>query len=89
MLRKEWLSPSMVRLHFGGDDVAALPELTFTDHYVKLLFAPAGADYRWPFDPELIRADRPAAEWPVTRTYTIRSVDTHHGGDGDRLRRAR
>jgi NADPH-dependent ferric siderophore reductase len=75
VLRKEWLSPSMVRLHFGGDDLSALPELTFTDHYVKLLFPPAGADYRWPFDPEQIRADRPAAEWPVTRTYTIRSFD--------------
>src|SRR5687768_2618520 len=75
VLRKEWLSPSMVRLHFGGDDLRALPELTFTDHYVKLLFPSAGADYRWPFDPEQIRADRPAAEWPVTRTYTIRSFD--------------
>lgn len=75
MLRKEWLSPGMVRLHLGGDDLRAFPELTFTDHYVKLLFAPRGAQYRWPFDPEQIRADRPAAEWPVTRTYTIRSFD--------------
>ena len=31
--------------------------------------------YTWPFDPEQIRADRPAEEWPVTRTYTIRSYD--------------
>lgn len=75
VLRKEWLSPGMVRLFFGGDDLRALPELTFTDHYVKLLFPPAGADYRWPFDPERIRSERPAEEWPVTRTYTIRSFD--------------
>lgn len=65
----------MVRLHLGGNDLRALPELTFTDHYVKLLFPPAGANYRWPFDPEQIRAERPAEEWPVTRTYTIRSFD--------------
>lgn len=69
----------MVRLFFAGDDVRGLPELTFTDHYVKLLFPPAGADYRWPFDPERIRAERPAEQWPVTRTYTIRSFDRATG----------
>ena len=69
----------MVRLYFVGDDVRGLSELTFTDHYVKLLFPPAGADYRWPFDPEQIRAERPAEEWPVTRTYTIRSFDPATG----------
>ena len=69
----------MVRVVLVGDDVTALPELTFTDNYVKLLFAPAGADYRWPFDPERIRAERPAEEWPVTRTYTIRSLDRATG----------
>ena len=69
----------MVRLHLVGDDVQALPDLTLTDHYVKLLFPPAGADYRWPFDPEQIRAERPAEEWPVTRTYTIRSLDRVSG----------
>ncbi len=79
VLRKEWLSPGMVRLHLVGDDVQALPELTLTDHYVKLLFPPAGADYHWPFDPEQIRAERPAEEWPVTRTYTIRSLDRATG----------
>lgn len=75
MLRKEWLSPGMVRVHLGGEDLRALPALTFTDHYVKLLFPPPGADYAWPFDPERIRAERPAGQWPVTRTYTIRSFD--------------
>lgn len=75
VLRSEWLSPGMVRVHFGGDDLREIPALTFTDHYVKLLFAPAGADYRWPFDPEQIRAELSPAHWPVTRTYTIRSFD--------------
>ncbi len=79
VLRKEWLSPGMVRLHLGGDDVRGLAELTFTDHYVKLLFPPAGADYSWPFDLEQVRAERPADEWPVTRTYTIRAFDPATG----------
>lgn len=75
VLGKEWLTPRMVRVYLGGDGLRALPELTFTDHYVKLLFPPSTAGYRWPFDPEQIRAERPAVEWPVTRTYTIRSFD--------------
>src|SRR6478736_4090399 len=79
VLRTETLSPSLVRIVFGGPDLAALPELTYTDHYVKLLFPPAGADYAWPFDTEEIRGSRPAQLWPVTRTYTIRSFDRDIG----------
>jgi NADPH-dependent ferric siderophore reductase len=77
--RKEWLNPDMVRVHFTGPDLADLPELTFTDHYVKILFAPEGADYRWPFDPDEVQAGAPREQWPVTRTYTIRSFDRATG----------
>ncbi len=79
VLRTEVLSPSLVRVVLGGPELAALPELTFTDHYVKLLFPPVGADYDWPFDPDEIRAIRPAEQWPVTRTYTIRWFDRDSG----------
>lgn len=75
----EWLTPDMVRVHFTGADLAELPELTFTDHYVKLLFPPEGADYSWPFDPEELRETAPREQWPVTRTYTIRSFDRESG----------
>jgi NADPH-dependent ferric siderophore reductase len=75
VLRTETLSPSLVRVVLTGRDLASLPELEFTDHYVKLLFPPPGADYAWPFDPDQIRATRPAELWPVTRTYTIRWFD--------------
>lgn len=73
--RTEWLSPGMIRVVFTGPDLIELPELTYTDHYLKMLFPPTGADYRWPFDVEQVRASRPADQWPVTRTYTIRSFD--------------
>lgn len=79
VVSKEWLTPDLIRVVLGGADVASLPELIFTDHYVKLLFPPAGADYAWPFDPEQVREERPAEQWPVTRTYTIRSVDREAG----------
>ena len=79
VLRTEQLSPAMVRVVLGGPDLTALPELEFTDHDVKLLFPPPGAGYAWPFDPDEIRSTRPADEWPVTRTYTIRSFDRRTG----------
>ncbi len=75
VVRSEWLSPGMVRVVLTGPDLSELPELTFTDHYLKLLFPPAGADYRWPFDEDEIKQTRPREQWPTTRTYTIRSFD--------------
>jgi NADPH-dependent ferric siderophore reductase len=75
VVRREQLTPGMVRVVLTGPDLAELGELPFTDHYVKLLFPPPGADYSWPFDPEEIRTTRSAELWPVTRTYTIRWYD--------------
>jgi NADPH-dependent ferric siderophore reductase len=49
--------------------------MSCTDHYVKILFAPHGCDYRWPFDPDALKAEEPAHRWPVTRTYTVRAYD--------------
>ena len=75
VVRARWLTPSMRRLVFTGPDLACLRELPYTDHYVKILFAPHGSDYRWPFDPDALRATAPAERWPVTRTYTVRAYD--------------
>ncbi len=75
VVRTEHLTKSYVRVVLTGGDLASLPDLQHTDHYVKLLFAPPGADYAWPFDPDEIRASRPRELWPVTRTYTIRWFD--------------
>lgn len=71
----EWLTPELVRVRFTGPDLAELPELTYTDHYIKIFFPPDGANYRWPFDPDGLRETAPRDQWPVTRTYTIRSLD--------------
>jgi NADPH-dependent ferric siderophore reductase len=71
----EWLSPELVRVRLTGAGVADLPELTYTDHYIKILFPPAGADYQWPFDPDELRISAPRELWPVTRTYTIRWLE--------------
>ncbi len=71
----EWLSPSMVRVLFTGPDLVVMRDRPYTDHYIKMLFAPAGAPYAWPFDPEQVREEQAPEHWPVTRTYTVRSYD--------------
>ncbi|MFZ0040710.1 MAG: siderophore-interacting protein [Solirubrobacteraceae bacterium] len=76
-----WLTPRMVRIEFGGEDLEGFAAGEFTDHYVKLQFPPVGADYAAPFDVEEVRATHPRDEWPRTRTYTVRAWDP----EGQRL----
>jgi NADPH-dependent ferric siderophore reductase len=87
----ERLSPRMVRVVLGGEDLRDFGAGRFTDHYVKLLLPPPGAPYRSPFDVDDIRARLPREQWPRTRTYTVRAWDpertrltidfVHHGDD--------
>src|SRR3954466_93637 len=69
----------MIRVVLGGEGLAGFPAGAFTDHYVKLLFPPAGATYGAPFDVEQVRAELPAEQWPMTRTYTVRAWDAGAG----------
>ncbi|GAA5065409.1 NADPH-dependent ferric siderophore reductase [Thermocatellispora tengchongensis] len=87
-----WLTPHMIRVVLGGEGLADFEAGAYTDHYVKLLFAPPGVSYPEPFDIEAIRRDLPREQWPVTRTYTVRRWDpaareltidfVHHGDRG-------
>lgn len=45
VVRTERLSPELVRVVFTGPDVATLPELQFTDHYIKMLFGETRRTY--------------------------------------------
>ncbi len=90
--RTERLTPHMIRVVFGGGDLAAFPDTPYTDRYVKLQFPRPGVRYPEPFDLELIRAELPREQWPATRTYTVRALDhatgeltidfVHHGDAG-------
>ncbi|KAB3520955.1 siderophore-interacting protein [Corynebacterium sp. zg254] len=75
---KESVSPAMVRIRANAPGLIGR-ELTKTDHYVKILFVPEGAPYSWPFDLAHIKDTQPKKYRPVTRTYTLRSVDTETG----------
>lgn len=68
----------MVRLTLTPSVPVADLGLEYTDHYVKLLFPPAGASWSWndaDLDPATLRDVYPREEWPVMRTYTLRSWD--------------
>lgn len=89
--RTHRVTPHMVRVVLGGPDLADLTT-EHADSYVKLVFGVPGVVYDEPFDVARIREERPRTEWPVQRTYTLRSLDpvrgevtidfVHHGDEG-------
>ncbi|MEV7566695.1 siderophore-interacting protein [Streptomyces tanashiensis] len=78
VVHTERITPHMVRVVLGGPGLDGFAADTYTDHYVKLLFAPEGVTYPEPFDMERIRAEFPREQWPTTRTYTVRAWDAVH-----------
>ncbi|MFF0066200.1 siderophore-interacting protein [Streptomyces sp. NPDC005279] len=75
VVRVERITPHMVRVVLGGEGLAGFAIDEYTDHYIKLLFAPQGVTYPEPFDIERIREEFPRDQWPTNRTYTVRSWD--------------
>lgn len=75
VLRREQLSPHMVRVVAGGPGFAGYVNNAFVDRYVKILFPQPGVDYAEPLDLAAIRESLPRDQWPHTRTYTVRWVD--------------
>lgn len=75
VLETERLSPHLIRVVVGGDDLEGFAAGEFTDHYVKLHLPPSGAEYRAPFDTEEVKERYPREQWPRVRTYTVRDWD--------------
>ncbi|MFJ4208368.1 siderophore-interacting protein [Paenarthrobacter sp. NPDC089675] len=75
VLRKEVLSPHMVRIVAGGPGFSDFANNEYVDRYVKIVFPQPGVDYQLPLDLWAIRETMPREQWPHTRTYTIRWVD--------------
>lgn len=79
VLRTEWRTPHMIRVVLGGDGLADFHDNNDADHYVKLLFPPEGVTYPQPFDLDAIQRDLPREQWPIRRTYTVRSFQPELG----------
>jgi NADPH-dependent ferric siderophore reductase len=75
VLRTEQLSPTMVRVVFGGSGLARFAANEYSDAYVKLVFLRPGVDYPRPVDLNAIREQFPPENWPQQRTYTVRAWD--------------
>jgi NADPH-dependent ferric siderophore reductase len=73
--RVEQITPHMVRVVLGGEGLAGFTAGEFTDHYVKLLFAPEGVTYPEPYNMQQIQEELPREQWPRMRTYTVRRWD--------------
>lgn len=68
------LSPSMVRVAFGGAGLDSFTPTGFTDEYINALFLPDGVSYSPPFDIDSARALEPNAH-PRPRRFTVRNWD--------------
>lgn len=75
VLRREELSPHMVRIVAGGDGFSGYVNNDYVDRYVKIVFPQPGVEYPLPLDLWAIRESMPRDQWPHTRTYTVRWVD--------------
>jgi NADPH-dependent ferric siderophore reductase len=69
------LTPHLIRVVVGGEDLEGFGAGEFTDHYVKLQIPPQGAPYSAPFDAEDVKARLPREQWPRVRSFTVRDWD--------------
>lgn len=79
VLRTEQLSPHLVRIVAGGPGFSAFNTNPHTDKYIKILFAKPELGLQPPYDLAALRAQLPAEDVPVSRTYTVREVNPEQG----------
>ncbi|MDJ1369780.1 siderophore-interacting protein [Gulosibacter molinativorax] len=79
VLRREQLTPHMVRLYLGGENFAKFQANEFTDPYIKLYFVNPALGLEPPYDVAALRETLAPEDLPVTRTYTVRKVDAAEG----------
>lgn len=79
VIRAERLSEHFVRIVAGGPGFTAFEPNGFTDMYVKIHFLRPGVRYPEPVDVFGLREFMPREDWPATRTYTVRWVNTVAG----------
>lgn len=79
VLRRDVLSPTMVRVVLGGDGLAGWAPTTHSDAYVVLWLPRPGSGVLAPFDLDEVRRDLPESSWPAHRHYSVRRWDAAAG----------
>lgn len=79
VLRREHLTPHMVRLYIGGENFPMLLANDHTDAYIKIFFAKPELGLEPPYHLAELREALAPEDLPVTRTYTIRAIDRDQG----------
>lgn len=92
VVRREQLSPHLVRIVLSGAQFDDFATNESTDKYVKIFFAKPELGLSRPYDVAALRQTLAPEDLPVTRTYTVRAVDLEartlsidfvvHGDDG-------
>lgn len=75
VIRREQLTPHMVRLYLGGPGFASFESSECTDSYVKIFFVKPELGLEPPYDVAALREHLAPEDLPVTRTYTVREVN--------------
>ena len=75
VIATEWLTPGLVRIVLGGDDLDRFEMPESTDTYVNVAIPPPDAPYGEIFDPAEVKRDHPSEWWPRRRRYTVRWWD--------------
>ena len=76
VLRSERIAPSLVRIWIGGPGFGTFVANDWTDAYVKLHFAKPELGLEPPYDLAALRETLAPEDLPVTRTYTVRAVES-------------
>ncbi|MBK0330190.1 siderophore-interacting protein [Brachybacterium sp. MASK1Z-5] len=74
VIGKQRITPNLLRVIVGGDQVSVLNDNDSTDKYLKLLLPQPGSGLQPPYDMEGLRETSPET-LPSRRTYTVRSWD--------------
>lgn len=78
VIGKQRITPNLLRVVLGGEQVSLLRDNDCTDKYVKLLLAQPGSGLQPPYDLEGLR-ERAPESLPSRRTYTVRHWDREKG----------
>lgn len=90
VIETQWIGDDLIRVTAGGPGFADFTTNDATDKYAKLFFARKDLGLVPPYDVPALRETLPQEDWPVVRTYTIRSVESDrlsidfvvHGDEG-------